>query len=61
MARFDIFKDVAAGTYQWRFQANNNEIVAQSEGYNSKAAAQYSIRVIQQQAAAATVIDEAGY
>ena len=60
MAQFAIFKDVAAGTYQWRFQANNHETVAQSEGYNSKASAQNSIRVIQQQAAAATVIDEAG-
>ena len=60
MAQFEIFKDAAAGKYQWRFQADNNEIVAQSEGYDTKTSAQDGIHVIQQQAAAATVIDKAG-
>jgi len=60
VAQFEIFKDVQ-GKFRFRFQANNNEIVATSEGYNSKESAKHGIAVIQQQAATASVVDKAGY
>ena len=36
-AEFEVYQD-KSGEYRWRLQANNNEIVADSnEGYKSKA------------------------
>ena len=60
MAQFEIFKD-ASGKYRFRFQANNNEIVAQSEAYNSKAACENGITVIKTQAPTASTVDKSGY
>jgi uncharacterized protein YegP (UPF0339 family) len=56
MATFEIFKN-RAGEHCWRMKADNGEIVAQSDGYDSKAGARHGIEVIQQKAAGATVID----
>ena len=59
MAQFEIFigRD---GQYHWRFQANNNEIVAQSEAYTTKAGAQNGVSVVKAQAAGASVVDGTG-
>ncbi len=56
MAQFEIFND-KSGQFRWRFQANNNEIVAQSEAYTSKAGCQNGIDVIRREAANASVLD----
>lgn len=37
-ARFEVFRD-SAGEWRWRLQAPNNEIVAQSEGYEDESSA----------------------
>lgn len=60
MAQFEYFI-AQDGKVHWRFRASgNNEIVAQSEGYSSKAAAQNGVRVLKQQAATATEQDLTG-
>ena len=56
MAQFEIFKDIR-GQFRWRFQANNNEVVAQSEGYLTVASARNGIAVLQREAAGATIKD----
>ena len=61
MAQFEYF----AGRDElvhWRFRATrNNEIVAQSEAYSSKQAAQNGVLVIKQEAASATEQDLTGH
>ena len=56
MAQFEIFKDIR-GAFRWRFQANNNEVVAQSEGYGTLAGAKNGIVVLQREAPGATIKD----
>jgi len=56
VAQFEIFKDVQ-GQHRWRFQANNNKVVAQSEGYTTKDSAKNGIDVLQKEAAGASVKD----
>jgi len=46
---FEMYTD-KKGKWRWRFRANNNEIVAVSEAYNSKAACENSIQVVQREA-----------
>jgi len=56
-AEFEVYED-KAGEYRWRLQANNNEIVADSnEGYKSKAACLHGIEVVKQIAASAPIND----
>lgn len=56
-AEFEVYKD-KAGEFRWRLQANNNEIVADSnEGYTSKASALHGIEVVRKIAAEAPVND----
>jgi hypothetical protein len=56
-AEFELYKD-KAGEYRWRLQANNNEIVADSnEGYSSKASCLHGIEVVRTLAAAAPIND----
>lgn len=38
-AEFDIFEG-SGGNWYWHLKANNNEIVAQSEGYSTKGSAE---------------------
>lgn len=56
MAEFEIKKSTN-NQYFWRFQANNNEIVAQSETYTTKAACKNGIEVVKREAANASVKD----
>jgi uncharacterized protein len=55
--RFELFKSPSNANHYWRFKAPNNEIVAQSEGYATKAGAQHAVNVIKSQAANAGVVD----
>ncbi len=56
-AEFEVYKD-KAGEYRWRLQANNNEIVADSnESYKSKSSCMHGIDVVKQIAASAPVND----
>jgi uncharacterized protein len=56
-AEFEVYQD-KAGEYRWRLQANNNEIVADSnEGYKSKASCLNGIEVVRKIADAAPVND----
>lgn len=56
-AEFEVYKD-KAGEYRWRLQANNNEVVADSnEGYKSKASCLKGIEVVRSIANAAPVND----
>jgi uncharacterized protein YegP (UPF0339 family) len=56
-AEYEVYKD-KGGEYRWRLQANNNEIVADSnEGYSSKAGALNGIEVVRRIAAEAPVND----
>ncbi len=58
MAKFKIYKD-ANGDLQWRFQANNGKILAESvEGYNNRANCEHAIILIKQQVANAMISDE---
>jgi uncharacterized protein len=56
-AEFEISKD-KAGKYRWRLQANNNEIIAVGESYNTKAGAQEGIKDVQRIAPTAPVNDK---
>jgi uncharacterized protein len=56
-AEFEVYQDTK-GEYRWRLQANNNEIVADSnESYTTKAACLHGIDVVKQIAPAAPVND----
>lgn len=56
-AEFEVYKD-KAGEYRWRLQANNNEVVADSnEGYASKSSCLHGIDVVRQIAQTAPVND----
>ncbi len=55
MTKFVIFKDVV-GYFRWRLIARNGEIVANSEGYSSKNAAETSARKVSIWASNAQVI-----
>jgi len=52
---FEIYPDTQ-GKWRWRFRADNNEIVAQSEAYNSKAACENGINVVKTEASAAPIV-----
>ncbi len=56
-AEFEVYKD-NAGEYRWRLQANNNEVVADSnEGYSSKDACLHGIDVVRRIASSAPIND----
>ena len=55
-AKFELFKD-AAGKFRFHLKAANGEIVAASQGYTSKAAAQTGIASIKDNAASAPTED----
>jgi uncharacterized protein YegP (UPF0339 family) len=57
--KFEIFKDVR-GEYRFHLRAGNEEIIASSEGYKSKAAAENGIKSVQTNAPGATVADKTG-
>ncbi len=55
-AKFELFKD-AAGKFRFHLKAANGEIIAASQGYTSKAAAQNGIASIKDNAASAPTED----
>lgn len=55
-AKFELFKD-AAGKFRFHLKAANGEIIAASQGYTSKAAAQTGIASIKDNAASASIED----
>ena len=54
--KFEIFAD-AAGKFRWRLKAGNNEVVAQSQAYESKYGAKKGIASVQNSAPGATITD----
>jgi uncharacterized protein YegP (UPF0339 family) len=56
-AEFEVYRD-NAGEYRWRLQANNNEVVADSnEGYKSKESCLHGIEVVKGIAPSAPIND----
>jgi len=55
-AKFEIFSD-KSGEYRFHLKAGNGEIIAASQGYESKASAKNGIESIKKNAAAADVVD----
>jgi uncharacterized protein YegP (UPF0339 family) len=55
-AKFELFKD-AAGKFRFHLKAANGEIIAASQGYTSKAAAQTGIASIKDNAESAPIED----
>jgi uncharacterized protein YegP (UPF0339 family) len=59
VSKFQIYQD-RKGEYRWRLRARNGEIIADSnEGYSRKASCKHGIDLVKQQAASATVEDQA--
>ena len=57
--KFELYKD-AKGKFRFRLKAGNGEIIAVSEAYETKAAAQNGISSVQKNAPDATVADLTG-
>ena len=56
-AEFEVYQD-KSGEYRWRLQANNNDIVADSnESYQSKASCHNGIEVVRRIADSAPIND----
>lgn len=55
-AKFEITKD-KAGEYRFHLKAANGEIIAASQGYESKAGAAKGIESVKANAAGAAVVD----
>jgi uncharacterized protein len=58
-AKFELFED-RAGEYRFHLKAPNGEIIASSQGYASKEAAEKGIKSVQTNASGATVVDNTG-
>ncbi|UCC34106.1 MAG: YegP family protein [Candidatus Bathyarchaeota archaeon] len=54
--RFEVYKD-SAGKFRFRLRAANNEIIAVSEAYESKASCQNGIQSVKANAAKAKIED----
>ena len=54
--KFELFKD-KSGEIRWHLKAANGEIVASSQGYKTRAAAEKGIESVKHNAADATVVD----
>ena len=55
-AKFELFKDIA-GQFRFHLKAANGEIIAASQGYTSKAAAQTGIASVKTNSATAPTED----
>lgn len=55
--KFEIFKD-ARGEFRFRLKAGNGEVIASSEGYKTKAAAQNGVESVRNNAPAASLVDQ---
>jgi uncharacterized protein YegP (UPF0339 family) len=58
-AKFEISKD-SAGKFRFHLKAPNGEIIAASQGYETKAHAEKGIEAIKTHASTATVVDKSG-
>jgi uncharacterized protein len=58
-AKFEISKD-HAGKFRFHLKAPNGEIIAASQGYETKANAEKGIEAVKTHAASATVVDQTG-
>jgi uncharacterized protein YegP (UPF0339 family) len=56
MAKFQVYRD-NAGKYRFRLRADNDEVVASSEAYESKPSAEHGVDVIKRTAPTADVED----
>lgn len=54
--KFELYQD-KAGKYRFRLKAANNEVIATSEAYESKASAKNGIKSVQRNAPKAEVIE----
>jgi hypothetical protein len=59
-AKFEIEKDHAAGKFRFHLKAPNGEIIAASQGYETKASAEKGIEAIKTHAPGAKVEDHTG-
>lgn len=57
MAKFQLYRDTAR-QYRFRLRADNNEIVATSEAYTTKVAAENGIQVVRRISPAALTEDQ---
>lgn len=58
-AKFEIYKD-PKGEFRFRYKAANGQIVAQGQGYSSKAGCLNGIKSIQENASSAEVVEVEG-
>ena len=58
-AKFEVYKD-AKGEFRFCYKAANGQIVAQGQGYSSKAACLNGIKSIQENASGADVVEVEG-
>ena len=54
--KFEMFKD-KSGEIRWHLRASNGEIIASSQGYKSRAAAEKGIDSVKENAPGATLVD----
>jgi uncharacterized protein YegP (UPF0339 family) len=57
-AKFEVYKD-ASGQFRFRLRAANNEIIAVSEAYTTKAACMNGIESVKENAPVAEIEDQA--
>ena len=57
MPKFEIFMD-AQDEFRWRLKADNNEVIATSEGYTSKASCINGIDSVKENAPKAEIEDQ---
>ncbi|BDB41503.1 MULTISPECIES: YegP family protein [Mycobacterium] len=55
--KFEIYQD-RQGEFRFRLKAANGEVIAASEGYKTKAAAQHGVESVRTNAPAATLVDQ---
>lgn len=55
--KFEIYKD-ARGEFRFRLKAANGEVIAASEAYKTKAAAQNGVESVRTNAPAAALVDQ---
>ncbi len=57
MTKFEIYKD-SQGEFRWRLRAANGEVIANGEGYTSKAGCLNGIESVRENAPVAEVDDQ---
>ena len=57
MSKFEIYKD-SQGEFRWRLRAANGEVIANGEGYTSKAGCKNGIESVRENAPKAEIEDQ---